>query len=78
VIPVPFVRTKLVKGIEYHYLVESYREDGKPRQRVLAYLGEHSTVKAALEHWRRELRTARDAEGKRHAREMVSKLKPHA
>lgn len=64
----PFVRTKFIKGIEYHYLVENYREDGKVRQRVLCYLGEFATVAAALDYWRAEVRTAKDAERKQHAR----------
>ncbi len=36
-----FVRTKKIKGKEYRYLVESYRErsTGKVRQRTLKYLG---------------------------------------
>src|ERR687891_658281 len=32
----------------YHYLVESYRENGQVRQRTLAYLGEYSSVEEAL------------------------------
>ena len=35
-----FVRTKKIKGKEYRYLVESYRdEDGKVKQRTIEYLG---------------------------------------
>jgi len=34
-----FVRTKKVKGHTYYYLVEAYREDGRPKQRTLEYLG---------------------------------------
>jgi len=34
---------------KYHYLVEGYREGGKVKQRVLAYLGEHETVESLLE-----------------------------
>jgi Putative restriction endonuclease len=35
-----FVRTKKVKGKQYRYLVESYRDkQGKVRQRTLKYLG---------------------------------------
>ena len=34
-----FIRTKKQGNQEYYYLVESYREDGKVRQRVLKYLG---------------------------------------
>src|SRR5215212_1471958 len=37
----------------YYQLVEGYRdEDGKVRQRVLAHLGRHDSVEAALEDWR--------------------------
>jgi len=34
-----FVRTKTIKGNDYLYLVESYREGGQVKQRVLEYLG---------------------------------------
>ena len=35
-----FVRTKKIKGKEYRYLVESYRDEGgKVRQRTIKYLG---------------------------------------
>jgi hypothetical protein len=44
-----YVRKKRVKDRDYHQLVESYREDGKVRQRVLVHLGEYPTVDAALE-----------------------------
>jgi hypothetical protein len=40
-----FVRKKTTKsGTVKHYLVESHREGGKVRQKVLHYLGEHPTV----------------------------------
>ena len=70
----PFIRTKIIKGIEYHYLVESVRVDGKPRQRVLAYLGEHSTVKAAHRYWQKQVNAGQDAAARKHARVMVKKL----
>jgi len=74
----PFVRTKTIKGIVYHYLVESYRDEGgKVRQRVLAYLGVHPTVEAALAHWRSEARTADNMEREEYARDMVKKLKAY-
>lgn len=44
-----YVRVKRVKGKEYRQLVESYREDGKPRQRVIAHLGQYPSLEAALE-----------------------------
>lgn len=34
-----FIRGKKRANREYFYLVESYREEGKVRQRVLKYLG---------------------------------------
>jgi len=34
-----FIRRKKVKGITYYYIVESYKEEGKVKQRVLLYLG---------------------------------------
>lgn len=42
-----FVRKKTMRGYTYHYFVESYREDGKVKQRTLRYLGKYSTVEAA-------------------------------
>jgi len=42
-----FIRKKTINGKTYHYLVESRRVDGKPRQRVIAYLGEWDTVEDA-------------------------------
>ena len=43
-----FVRKKRVNGYEYYQLVESYRENGKVRQRTLAHLGEYLTVEEPL------------------------------
>jgi hypothetical protein len=40
---------------KYYYLVESYRDGRKPRQRTLAYLGPKDTVKDALEYWEERL-----------------------
>jgi hypothetical protein len=34
-----YVRRKRLKGHDYYYLVESYRQDGKVRTRTLRYLG---------------------------------------
>lgn len=34
-----YVRKKNLKGHDYYYLVESYRQDGKVRTRTLKYLG---------------------------------------
>jgi len=34
-----FIRRKRVKGKIYYYVVESYKEKGKVKQRVLCYIG---------------------------------------
>lgn len=72
-----FVRTKTVRGQTYHYLCESRWEDGRPRQKVLAYLGAHSTVKAAHTHWKRQLNKADDSTTKRQAKAMLKTLEPY-
>lgn len=64
-----FVRKKTTKsGAVKHYLVETFREDGKVRQKVLFYLGEHATVEEALAHWdaefERNMRPLRDAKAR--------------
>ncbi|MDJ0593069.1 MAG: hypothetical protein QNJ72_24305 [Pleurocapsa sp. MO_226.B13] len=42
-----YIRTKKVKGFEYQYLVEGYRDkDGKVRQRTIKYLGAVDKSKA--------------------------------
>ncbi len=47
-----FVRKKQVGRYEYYQLVENHRVEGKPRQRVLLYLGaQYPTVDTALEEW---------------------------
>jgi len=40
-----FIRKKKIRGKDYSYLVESYREDGKVKQRVLAYLPQSPRAK---------------------------------
>jgi hypothetical protein len=47
VVPNMFVRSKLVRGSTYHYLVENVRVKGKVRQRVLAYLGAFDSLEDA-------------------------------
>jgi hypothetical protein len=43
-----FIRSKPTSTGPVHYLVKSYREDGKVKQRVLLYLGHASTPEEAL------------------------------
>lgn len=73
----PFIRSKVVKGRTYFYLVEGVREGGKVRQRVIAYLGEFETVRSAHRYWAAQVKGAEDAAARRHAREMVKKLEPY-
>ncbi len=54
-----FVRKKKVKGHDYYQLVESYRENGRMRQRVLAHLGHVDTLEAAIENTTEELKKTR-------------------
>jgi hypothetical protein len=51
---------KHVKVYEYYQLVESYRENGKVRQRMLVHLGEYPTVEAAIEGVSRLLKRYRE------------------
>lgn len=63
-----FLRRKSMRGRTYHQLVESYRSDGQPRQRVLLHLGRYETVDAALEGWPKDIqRLRRRAEAARRA-----------
>jgi len=34
-----FIRRKKVKGKTYYYIVKSYKDNGKVKQRVLLYIG---------------------------------------
>jgi hypothetical protein len=73
----PFIRSKNIKGHAYYYLCESMWVDGKPRQKIIAYLGKFSTVDAALAHWREQLKAGQDSDVCEYAREMVKKLSPY-
>jgi hypothetical protein len=73
----PFIRVKWIKGVAYYYLVESFREDRKVRQRVLAYLGEHNSLESAHAYWCGQAKTTKNTATKQHAREMVKKLKQY-
>lgn len=44
-----FVRTKIIKGRPYLYLVENPRIDGRTRQKVLKYLGPETPVSESCE-----------------------------
>ena len=44
-----FVRTKKIKNKTYYYLVESRREGGKVKQKVIKYLGAEMPTKEQIE-----------------------------
>ena len=50
-----FIRRKVVKGVTYYALVESYRKDGKVRQRILCSLGRESDLEVLIERAAEEL-----------------------
>jgi len=43
-----FIRKKIVRGVAYYALVESYRCDSKPRQMIILSLGRCSTINEAI------------------------------
>ena len=45
-----YVRRKRLKGHDYYYLVESYRQAGKVKTRTLKYLGTTPQVPATYQH----------------------------
>jgi hypothetical protein len=72
-----FVRKKVVGGQTYFYLVQCRWEDGKPQQKVIAYLGRFATVRGAYAHWMREARKSKDRAAQTHAKQMVKTLKQY-
>ena len=47
---VAYVRKKRIKGHDYYYLVESYRQHGKVRTRTIKYLGTSPEVRQEYSH----------------------------
>lgn len=44
-----FIRRKIVRGVPYFTLVESYRSRGRIRQKTFFSLGRHASFDAAIE-----------------------------
>ncbi len=65
-----YVRRKQAKGQTFYQLVESYRDGGKVRQRVIMHLGQYPTAEDAITGLRERAVRLRDAA--RQAREMAS------
>ena len=56
-----FVRKKRKKNQDYFYIVESYRENGKPRQRILEYIGTlENLMSYALHGWQADQQNEED------------------
>ena len=52
-----FIRKrKAIRSAGSHQVIETYRDGGKVRQRVIYNLGRHSTIEAALDEGRQRLR----------------------
>jgi hypothetical protein len=51
-----FVRKKVVTGHTYYQLVETYRKDGKVRQRVLWHMGQDATIEEHLKTLKRKVK----------------------
>jgi hypothetical protein len=56
---VAYVRRKRLKGRDYYYLVESYRQNGKVKTRTLQYLGTTPQVPSQFQHLLASRRTPR-------------------
>ena len=70
-----FIRTKTVNGKEYAQVVESYREEGKVRQRGLLHLGDYSPAKALI-YWQAYADQPGNGEARcRHYAAKVARLK---
>jgi hypothetical protein len=71
---VSFIRKKKRNGAEYFYLVKCERVNGRIQQKVLVYLGQHKSVKAAHDYW---IEQSKMTGRKRHAIQMTKKLAPY-
>lgn len=60
-----YVRRKRLRGHDYYYLVESYRQDGKVKTRTLQYLGSTPEVPAKFQY---RLEAGRARRGQRQLR----------
>jgi hypothetical protein len=50
-----FIRQQTLRGATYYRLVESYRDKGRTRQRVLISLGQASTLEEAIANEKRQV-----------------------
>lgn len=55
-----FIRTKKRGKHVYYYLVKAYRENGKPKQKVVRYLGKDKPTPEALQSTISEVGVASD------------------
>jgi hypothetical protein len=83
-----FYVTKQIRGKSRRYLYEAYRDKktGKPKRKLICYLGEFETVSARLAHKISELKKWKESESRlqrekyrsvssiRYAKEQISKI----
>ena len=50
-----FIRRKIVRGVTYYALVESYRKNGKVRQRILCSLGRQCSLDHLIDRAERDV-----------------------
>ena len=72
-----FARVKKSREEEYLQIIETYRDSGEVRQRVVMYVDHYARVGAALERMPKELRYLRGKATKfeKHAATLASTLK---
>lgn len=59
---------------DYFQLVESYRDEGTVKKRVLVHLGQYETPEAALAAWPEDIRRHREAGRDEQAENLQGKL----
>jgi hypothetical protein len=69
-----FIRQKIINGTQKFYLVENTRRDGKVRQKVLAYLGNNTSLEGAIVQQRQKLASTTRPEAARRIESRLQKL----
>lgn len=66
-----------MKGQTYHYVCENRWDDGKVKQRTVAYLGRYKTVHGAYRHFQAMTHDAETAQARSKAKRMLKRLEPY-
>jgi hypothetical protein len=72
--PIYVRRIKSGEHGDYFQLVESYRDEGTVKKRVLVHLGQHETVEEALNDWPQEIAFLRRFKRYKQAERLQQKL----